>query len=145
MKKIIPPILTLLCALLSIVLHSFTVGLPLVGWHLVGILLIPLGLYVFRTSVQQIKQAQTEIHTFKKPKVLLDEGNFSRSRNPIYLGFLMFLLGVASLFGSIIAFTGPFIFFLAAQFWYIPFEEKNMLEEFGHDYTAYQQRVRRWI
>ncbi|MDP2214976.1 hypothetical protein [Phenylobacterium sp.] len=37
------------------------------------------------------------------------------------------------------------VFFLAAQLWYIPFEERALTRRFGADYLAYRGKVRRWI
>ena len=37
------------------------------------------------------------------------------------------------------------LFFLVANAWYIPFEEKAAEEVFGDAYRAYRDRVRRWI
>ena len=51
----------------------------------------------------------------------------------MYLGFLLLLLGVAFVFDTVYGLTAPLGFFLAAQFWYILFEERRMLETFGED------------
>ena len=49
------------------------------------------------------------------------------------------------LLGSVSCFLRAIAFFLAADRWYIPFEEKAMQRVFGEEYDAYRRRVRRWI
>jgi protein-S-isoprenylcysteine O-methyltransferase Ste14 len=63
----------------------------------------------------------------------------------MYLGFALALLGAWWFMGSLSAGVGCIGFFLAAQYWYIPFEEKRCLDVFGDDYKTYQQAVRRWL
>ncbi len=91
------------------------------------------------------KQQQTEINTFKQPKKLVTTGLFRYSRNPIYLGFSIALFGVAIVLGNFIAFDGFFAFIIAANLWYIPFEENEMEKQFGQDYLAYKKKVGRWL
>ena len=88
---------------------------------------------------------ETEINTFKPPKRLVTDGLFRYSRNPIYLGFTLALLGWAIVLGNLAALDGVLLFFLAAHFWYIPFEEKAMKKEFGTVYEQYKKQVRRWL
>ena len=84
--------------------------------------------------------------TFDKPSKLLTNGLFKYSRNPIYLGLLLAILGVALLTkGSILSLSIVLIFFVITDRWYIAFEEKMMLEKFGDEYTDYCKKVRRWI
>jgi protein-S-isoprenylcysteine O-methyltransferase Ste14 len=47
--------------------------------------------------------------------------------------------------GTVSPLIGPLAFGLAANFWYIPFEERAMFAKFGQAYAAYQQSVRRWL
>ena len=94
---------------------------------------------------KRFRKAKTQIHTFKVPKKLVTTGLFQYSRNPIYLGFTIVLLGIALLYGSLSTLIPVLLFFLIANFWYIPFEEKNMKKVFGQSYLFYRRRVRRWL
>ena len=63
-----------------------------------------------------------------------------------YVGVpLALLLGAAIACNTAYSLLFPLAFFFAAQFWYIPFEEKRMKQTFGEAYDAYCQRTRRWI
>jgi len=147
MQKIIPPFLFLCCIITMICLHQFLPLQQLIEYpfNLIGMLFFGLGLLMVTTISKRFSKVKTEIHTFKKPRKLVKGGLFQYTRNPIYLGFVTALLGIAILLGSAAAFIPIICFFLAANFWYIPFEEKNMKAIFGQDYHFYQRNVRRWL
>ena len=63
----------------------------------------------------------------------------------MYLGFMLALVGAALILETAAVWIGPVAFFAAANWWYIPFEERRMSVVFGGDYTRYQLRVRRWV
>jgi len=147
MKTVIPPILFLLCILIIIGLRFLmpeqTFIKPPVTYS--GVILIIAGFSITGRIRKSFDSVNTEIHTFKKPKKLVTDGLFKVSRNPIYLGFTISLIGVWLLAGNLVGLIGVLVFFLAANFWYIPYEEKVMEREFGDEYTVYKSRVRRWL
>ncbi len=93
----------------------------------------------------QFKRRDSEIMTFDTPRNLNTDGAFRFSRNPMYLGFLLLLLGAALFVNTWCAFLAPTAFFAACQWWYIPAEEDNLRRVFGAEYEAYAARTRRWI
>ena len=76
---------------------------------------------------------------------LITDGPFGFSRNPIYLGIMMALLGLAIFLGSLMVFLYPVLFFILFQFVIIPLEERRMEEAFGEVYLEYKRKVRRWL
>lgn len=147
MQRPLPP--TLVAGLLVI---AVGVGLvepvlgPMAGTlRLLGFLPLAAGLTLTLHSASLFDRIGTNIKTFDEPGTLVDTGPFGFSRNPMYLGFLLLLVGVATLVGSLTAWIGPLAFSAAAQLWYIPFEEREMRAKFGPDYDRYVDRVRRWI
>ena len=145
--KLLPPFLFLFCCLLMFFL---TVSVPQLAflptpYNYFGFVLFFVGLSIVRKSQLIFKAVDTEINTFKPPKRLVTDGLFRYSRNPIYLGFTLALLGWAMVLGNLAALDGVLLFFLAAHFWYIPFEEKAMKKEFGTVYEQYKKQVRRWL
>lgn len=93
----------------------------------------------------QFQRMGTNVKTFNEPGKLITDGWFRFTRNPMYLGFLLILLGAWLLFGTATPVVGPLAFGIIANFWYVPFEERAMQAKFGAAYLAYQQRVRRWL
>lgn len=118
---------------------SANVVLP-VGFVLAGALTCLAGVASFR-------RARTTVNPMKPDSTaaLVVSGIYDYSRNPMYLGFLLILLGWA-LFWS----NGPALLLLPAFVLYmsrfqIRPEERVLAARFTHDYKAYLARVRRWL
>lgn len=114
-------------------------------YNYIGIVLILMGLLITINVRRQFNKIDTEIHTFKKPRRLVTSGLFKISRNPIYLGFAISLIGVWILLGTILPIFGCLLFIVITNSWYIPFEERAMTQLFGSAYENYKLDVRRWL
>lgn len=148
MKWLIPPVLVLLCLALMTALDKWAPITPIFAnkaTTLLGLALIFLGVSITLIIVYTFIKVETNLHVFKDPDKLVTTGLFALTRNPIYLGFVMILIGAAILFNSYSTLIGPLIFFLVANFWYIPYEEQAAFNQFGQAYTDYRKKVRRWI
>lgn len=147
MKKLLPPHLAIIC-LMAMLALAFLAPQPFAQelvLRLVGGAVALFGLVISISAKKQFQKAETNVNTFERPDVLITSGRFRISRNPMYLGLLLVLLGVAVLIGNLFTFLGPLIFFLAAACWYIPFEEEAAEEMFGSAYLEYCETVRRWL
>lgn len=105
-----------------------------------------LSLKFLLLSTKTFHEAETTLNPNpNKTTSLVTDGVFRYTRNPIYLGFMIFLLGFAGLLGSVWAlfWIGVFVAYLT-QFQIKP-EERILQEKFSQQYKNYQQRVRRWI
>ena len=82
---------------------------------------------------------------FDEATTLVTGGSYRFTRNPMYLGMVLILLGAALGRGSLGAFLPipAFVWVIRRQF-VLP-EERFLEEAFGDAYRAYKQRVRRWI
>jgi protein-S-isoprenylcysteine O-methyltransferase Ste14 len=147
MKKFLPPQLVLVCLPVMFLLHWFFPGLTFlpVPFQLVGLFPLFAGLVLTIAASGQFQRVGTNVKTFNEPGKLVTDGWFRFTRNPMYLGFLLVLLGVGTLFGTASPLLGPLAFGIIANLWYIPFEEQAMSAKFGPAYKAYQQRVWRWL
>ena len=112
------------------------------GW---GWAIALLGAAILLGSWLQFLRAKTTINTFQEPIHLLTTGFYAWSRNPMYLGFALALLGFAITRNDLISLLWPSVFFAASQWWYIPFEEEAAARVFGERYGSYRRQVRRWI
>ncbi|MCP3991799.1 MAG: isoprenylcysteine carboxylmethyltransferase family protein [Actinomycetia bacterium] len=147
MKQILPPklVLILLIVMVPLGLVAPVLEIPPGPWRLVGLVPALIGAVLTLKGGALFARADTNIKTFDDPDVLVSTGLFRRTRNPMYLGFILLLVGVALLVGGLTAWVGPVGFFVAADRWYIPFEEKRMIETFGTEYDGYRSRVPRWV
>jgi protein-S-isoprenylcysteine O-methyltransferase Ste14 len=110
-----------------------------------GIAPLVAGLWLCVAGSRHFDRERTNINTFRPPDVLVTDGLFAFSRNPMYLGFVIALAGIALLLGSISPWAAPVAFFALAAGWYIPFEERACGAQFGAAYEAYCARTRRWV
>jgi protein-S-isoprenylcysteine O-methyltransferase Ste14 len=78
------------------------------------------------------------------PDRIIDYGPYRYTRNPMYLGHLIFMVGLAITFWSWFA----LILLAARAFWFqcrVLHDEARLRDKFGADYDAYRARVKRWI
>jgi protein-S-isoprenylcysteine O-methyltransferase Ste14 len=78
------------------------------------------------------------------PERLVTTGPYAWCRNPMYLGHLIFLIGLTLTFRSELALG----FFVFSVVWFdrrVQRDEARLRERFGADYDAYARRVKRWI
>ncbi len=79
-----------------------------------------------------------------RPTQLVTDGIYGWTRNPMYLGHLIFMLGLAITFWSWLA----LILLAANALWFhrrVLEDEVRLRVQFGAPYAAYQERVKRWI
>lgn len=131
----------------AVVLH---LAIPLAGplpwsWRLIGVAPLLAGAVLTVGSAAMFGRRDTNIKTFNDPGVLVTNGAFGQTRNPMYLGFVLMLIGVALLFGSVTVWVCPVLFFAIADRWYVPFEERRMQATFGATFDDYRAQVPRWI
>jgi protein-S-isoprenylcysteine O-methyltransferase Ste14 len=109
--------------------------------------LIPLlmGLAYAFGGVASFRAGGTEIVPGSKSNMLHRKGLYQHTRNPMYLGFVVFLVGVAFLLGSVSPFAVPPLFLALIQVLFVRNEERWMEEQFGEEYLAYKRTTRRWF
>lgn len=136
------------------------VGLLVVGgWVLHRLLPVPLGpplpefgamllfvaLALIGWALLVMVRAGNDPRPDKPDTTMVEAGPFRFSRNPIYLGFLLAMLGFAlrwgDLWGWVALAAGHFLLdrLVVAK------EEAYLTTRFGAAYEAYRGRVRRWI
>jgi protein-S-isoprenylcysteine O-methyltransferase Ste14 len=146
-QKLLPPHYFLLTLLAQAGLHWLVPGplvVPTPGSY-AGAILVILGIWIASSSSQLFARRGTAIRPFEKSSVLVTDGWFRCSRNPMYVAMLMINLGIAVLLGSAIAFLPVALLAWVLRNRFIIAEEKMLAEQFGSDFDAYRQKVRRWI
>ena len=147
MKKLLPPQLFYFSIIVMLVLNYFYPITKVISFpvNLAGLLLFPLGIFLAIKGKAYFKKVGTNISTFNNPDFLVTNGLYKFSRNPMYLGFVLGLLGVSILLGSLSAIIVVIIFTIIMDRWYINFEEKMLFNKFPEEYTVYKINTRRWI
>lgn len=83
--------------------------------------------------------------SFQKSLCVVESGLYKYSRNPMYVGFVFILAGIALLLGNIASFISPLLMIAVLNWMFIPYEEEKMEIECREQYLQYKQRVRRWL
>ena len=110
-----------------------------------GMLAAVLGFAVMFWAWALFRNAKTPIRPTQRPSILITDGPYEWTRNPMYLGLVLILWGIALFCGTLIMFFAPLAFFLTINNVFIPYEEKKLQRIFGKAYNAYRDRVRRWL
>ena len=113
--------------------------------HWLGmLLLIPGAALVLYCGIGFIK-VKTGLLPFTAATQLVTGGFYRITRNPMYLGMVVFLTGVAILLGSLSPLAGTIGFAWVIDRQFIRNEEVFLTHAFGDEYVDYMTRVRRWI
>lgn len=146
----IPPLLLVLIvvaamAVLAKYWPALHFGLPFsfaiaASFILLGILVALLGVLAFRRANTTVDPRYPD-----KSATLVSSGIYRYSRNPMYLGFLLVLLGVACYLSNLLAFILLPLFVLYMNKFQIVPEERWMQQKFAAQFTRYQAKVRRWL
>ncbi len=104
-----------------------------------------LALWLMGRAALRMARLRTTLNPRGQPRVLVTDGVFGLSRNPIYLGDALLLLAAAfwtdSLAGLVV--VAGFLWIVTARF--IRVEEGRLVETFGVTAEEWFSRVRRWI
>ena len=140
-----PPLYFLVALIIQVLLGR--IGAPFVAdWlRLVGIVIVLAGLLLTVWGSRVFDRAGTSVHPDEPSNAFVTTGPFRFSRNPMYLGMAMGLLGTALVFGKLLPFIVPFVFASLISRRFIQGEEERLHAQFGEAYDDYTKRVRRWL
>ena len=107
--------------------------------------LVFVGAVLNSTSISRFKNAHTNHETNKPARVLITDGPYRFSRNPIYLGFIFLYLGLGIFLNNLWIFVLGAPLLVTVQVVIIAREEDYLTGKFGEEYGEYYQSVRRWL
>jgi protein-S-isoprenylcysteine O-methyltransferase Ste14 len=100
-----------------------------------------IAFWAFRTMLHAGEQPDPAVPT----KSIVRQGPFGRTRNPIYVSFALFDLGVALLLNNLWILLALVPLMLYVDRGIVRREERSLEQQFGDEYLDYKQSVRRWI
>jgi protein-S-isoprenylcysteine O-methyltransferase Ste14 len=125
---------------------------PAFGFHLpardgIAAAFFLAGILSSVSGVASIKRARTTLNPMKPDSAttLVNSGIYRFTRNPMYLGLLLLLLGWAIHLSNVIALVVAAGFILYMNRFQIAPEERALASRFGPQFTAYASKVRRWL
>lgn len=147
-----PPIVMLISALIAALIAQRNIDFIKQQLTNVDIFIWPLvfciaGIALALAGVKEFSRFKTTIHPIhpEHTSSLVTSGIYQLTRNPMYLGMLLVLLGWADLLDSFLAFAGALFFFLYISAFQIKPEEAVMKSKFGTEFSEYCSQVRRWL
>ena len=146
-KRIPPPLIAMLCVLIIFLSKSIFPSFVFSYKLQLGIFVITIGFLLLIISIKSFIDNKTTINplNLKKSTYLVTSGVFRFSRNPMYLGMLLFLLGTAIILNIIGGLIISILFIFYMNFFQIIPEEKALENLFVKNYRNYRKTVRRWI
>jgi protein-S-isoprenylcysteine O-methyltransferase Ste14 len=146
-RRIVPPVYLLIALVAMTALHYW---LPLARllrapFTWLGALVIVAGIALAVSAARLFARAGTPVVPFERSTTLVTDGLYRYTRNPMYLGLALVLLGAWMLFGTISPGLALVAFMWVIQSNFIRGEERFLESIFGEQYVSYKARVRRWI
>jgi protein-S-isoprenylcysteine O-methyltransferase Ste14 len=113
------------------------------GW--LGAIVFALALALLAWAIVTITWAGSNVPTDRPTTTIVDSGPYRLTRNPIYLGMLLGLIGLAIAFNSLWLLLMLVPFALVIRYGVVAREEAYLERKFGDVYRRYRARVRRWL
>ena len=145
-----PPLLYLTAAFAGIALQ-YALPLPWIPGPvgemalMLGLLLMAAAVFIDVRTFQELRKHKTTILPTRAASHLVTGGPFSFSRNPIYLGDAMALVGWGLFLGALSAFVVLPGFVMLINRRFIRGEEAALKAAFPDEFAAFARRTRRWI
>jgi protein-S-isoprenylcysteine O-methyltransferase Ste14 len=145
--RVLPPVYFLLALIAMVALHYLVpiaqrISSPI---RYTGIVLVVGAIALVLWAAGLFRRAGTTIKPFQKSSVLITRGPYRITRNPMYVGLVGALLGIAIVLGSVTPFLGVFAFAALIQSKFIRAEEADLESTFGRVFLDYKSKVRRWL
>jgi protein-S-isoprenylcysteine O-methyltransferase Ste14 len=142
-----PPRIAMTLLALASLVH---VAAPITWLHLpsfliAGAFLVALGFSIMIRAWWLFGQHKTAICPTAATTAFISDDIYALTRNPMYLGMVLMMLGIASLVGSWLFYIVALAYALILDHVFCHYEEQKLLHQFGEQYAAYATRVRRWL
>ncbi|MEW6084722.1 MAG: isoprenylcysteine carboxylmethyltransferase family protein [Chloroflexota bacterium] len=145
--KIHPPVLLAIHIGIAWLLGRFIV-LPIAVSSLmrnIGLGMAGIGFLLGLLAFYSFMKARTTMDPHGSVKTVVSSGVYRFTRNPIYLGMVLMLIGFPLTFGNVWGIPLALAFIPLMNKLVIEHEEAYLEKKFGEAYTGYMSRVRRWL
>lgn len=115
-------------------------------YHYLGAIIFVIGLVIMISCIISFAvKGQGTLSPADPTKRLVITGLYRFSRNPMYVGVTMILIGEAVFFQSVYLWIYLLLVYIAFNIFIMLNEEPRLKKDFGEEYNRYCQKVRRWI
>lgn len=114
--------------------------------HYIGVIVFVIGLIIMLWCIISFAVKGRGTPSPVDPtKKLVISGLYCFSRNPMYIGVILILVGEAIFFQSVELWVYLLFVFITFNIFAILVEEPRLKKDFGEEYKRYCKKVRRWI
>jgi protein-S-isoprenylcysteine O-methyltransferase Ste14 len=113
------------------------------GW--LGVEVFVLALALFAWAIVTMTRAGSNVPTNRPTTTIVESGPYRFTRNPIYLGMFLGLIGLAIASDTLWLLLMLVPFALVIRYGVVAREEAYLERKFGDVYCSYRSRVRRWL
>jgi protein-S-isoprenylcysteine O-methyltransferase Ste14 len=147
--RIPPPVVAVLVAVAMWVVSGLGPqwAMPVVARDVIAALFALAGVGVDLAALATFRGSRTTFNPLQPARAssLVTHGLYRVSRNPMYVGSVLLLLGWAVELSALLPFAGIVVFVLYITRFQIRPEERALAALFGDEYANYAARVRRWL
>jgi len=143
------PVVYLVAVLISVLLQRTK---PLAfesGWAMlieaVGAVTAAAGIWLVAWGYAKLIRHRTALLSSSPTTHLVTSGPYRFTRNPVYLGYTLAMLGVGLFLGNYWMAVIAALTAAVTHAWIIRSEEKHLLARFGFEFECYCRRTRAWI
>lgn len=146
-KRVPPTIVTLIFAAIIYLSAEYFYQFYFFYQVIFSFIVALIGICILSVAIVQFKQFKTTVNPLKpeSASVLVTSGIYQFSRNPMYLGMLLLIIGLWINTGAILGFSILPSYVAYLSYFQILPEERAMKAVFSGDYEVYCQQVRRWL
>lgn len=147
--RVPPPLIFLASLVIGPLLDRFFGLAPLAIGRPIQIILVLIliagGLAVVLAAMKKFAQAGTRVEPWAPSSAIVCDGIYRHTRNPMYVGMALVMLGLALIIGSPMSLAMVGVALLVVDRFVIRREEAYLEAKFGAEYRNYRDRVRRWL
>ncbi len=143
-----PPLIWLVGAVISVLVHSFLVQLPIMNYSaclVCGIVCVILAPVLALSALVTMKAAGTNVDPAKPALTIVRGGSFRFTRNPMYLALCLLQVALGFFLNDWITLLFVVPLALILHYGVILREEKYLTAKFGEPYLELKREVRRWL
>jgi protein-S-isoprenylcysteine O-methyltransferase Ste14 len=144
-----PPLIWLVSAVMSTLVHFFVIHLPITTNYRVclicGITLIVVAPALALSAVFSMHRAGTNIDPAKPALTIVRSGPYRFTRNPMYLALCLLQIALGFFLNDWITLLFVIPLFFILHFGVVLREERYLATKFGEPYLQLKREVRRWL
>ena len=112
------------------------------GWLLIALVA---GVAITLPADRAFGRADTTTDPSESSSTLITDGVYRFTRNPMYLGFVLVLIGVVVLLRSLTPWAVVAAYVVLLDRAFVRVEEQMLARDFGEQWQAYVPRTQRWL